>query len=99
MLKTDVLEKNTILLYVYTSDFQGWGIVPYHTERNIRVTAEIRVGSVLMRKDQNGTPTTQSWHHKIRLVIIRNTAANTLSRAQAPGAEEIAAYPAVKELY
>lgn len=101
VLKSDVLEKNTILVYVYTSDFGGWGIVPYHTERNIRVTAEVKVGSVLLRKDQDGSPTTQSWHHKIRLVIIRNTATNTLNRVQAPGAEEIAAYPAasVKALY
>ena len=74
VLTSAVLEKNTILVYVYTSDFQGWGFVPYVTERNIRVTAEVGVGKVKLRKDQNGYPSTQSWHNKVRLVLIENTA-------------------------
>jgi hypothetical protein len=75
VLTASVLANNTILVYVYTSDFGGWGQVPYATERNIRVTAEIGSGYVRLTKDQNGSPTTQSWHHKIRLVIIKNTGA------------------------
>lgn len=74
VLTSAVLEKNTILVYVYTSDFQGWGIVPYNTERNIRVTAEVGVGKIRLKKDQNGYPSTQSWHNKVRLVLIENTA-------------------------
>ncbi|MEZ2445936.1 collagen-like protein [Chitinophaga sp. RCC_12] len=82
VLTENVLNTSTILVYVYTSDFNGWGIVPYNTERNIRVTAEIGVGYVQLRKDQNGVPSTQSWHSKIRLVIIKNTATNQLTRQQ-----------------
>ncbi|WP_346318910.1 hypothetical protein [Chitinophaga sp. YIM B06452] len=98
VLTSDVLANSTILVYVMTSDFGGgWGFVPYHTERNIRVTAEVRIGSIMLRKDQNGSPTTQSWHHRIRVVIIRNTATGTLSRTQQSfSAAEISDQPAIQ---
>jgi hypothetical protein len=82
VLTANVLNTSTILVYVYTSDFNGWGMVPYYTERNIRVTAEVGIGYVLLRKDQNGSPSTQSWHTKIRVVIIKNTATSPLNRQQ-----------------
>lgn len=98
VLTTSVLANSTILVYVYTSDFAGWGQVPYATERNIRVTAEIGTGYIRLRKDQNNTPSTQSWHNKIRLVIIKNTgAAAQLSRTQeSVTVETISNYPAGK---
>ncbi|GEP97087.1 hypothetical protein [Chitinophaga cymbidii] len=96
VLTASVLENSTILVYVYTSDFSGWGMVPYHTERNIRVTAEVKVGSVLLRKDQNGTPTTQSWHHRIRLVIIANTGTAAALNRQAYTDASFNDYPAAK---
>lgn len=93
VLTSATISSSTILVYVYTSDFGGWGQVPYSTERNIRVSAEISTGRVRLRKDQNNTPTTQSWHHKLRLVIIRNSgAAGVLSR-QAFTPEMVAAVP------
>lgn len=75
VLTAAALEANTVLVYVYTSDFGGWGLVPYATERGIRVTAEVSVGAVKLRKDQNGTPTTQSWHNRVRVILIANAAA------------------------
>lgn len=96
VLTSAVLSSSTILVYVYTSDFSGWGQVPYTTERNIRVTAEVGIGYVMLRKDQNGTPSTQSWHHRLRLVIIANTgAAGELSR-QAYTNDSFNDYPAAK---
>lgn len=97
VLTADVLANSTILIYVTTSDFGGdWALVPYYTERNIRVTAEVKAGSILLRKDQNGMPSTQSWHSKLRVVIIRNTTTTgTLSRAQEPfTVAEIGSQPA-----
>ncbi|WP_157986729.1 collagen-like triple helix repeat-containing protein [Chitinophaga alhagiae] len=82
VLTANVLNASTVLVYVLTSDFGGgWGLVPYTTERNIRVTAEVAIGYIRLRKDQNNTPTTQSWHHRLRVVIIANTgAAGALNR-------------------
>ncbi|NML23097.1 hypothetical protein HHL16_19620 [Pseudoflavitalea sp. G-6-1-2] len=75
VLTAKALEENTILVYVYTSDFSGWGIVPYMTERNIRVTAMVNTGVVRIIKEQNGKPSTQSWHNKIRVVLVKNAGA------------------------
>jgi hypothetical protein len=83
VLTAAVLDNSTVLVYVYTSDFGGWGILPYHTERNITVTAEVGIGYVTLRKNQNGSPSTQSWHHKVRVVIIKNGGAGALNRVAA----------------
>lgn len=95
VLTAATLENNTILVYVYTSDFNGWGAVPYATERNIRVTAEIGVGYVRLKRDQNGTSNTQSWHNKIRLVVIKNTATDVLGRV-AENKMQYLNYPATR---
>ncbi len=71
VLTSQALANNIVLVYVYTSDFGGdWGIVPYHTERDIRLTAQVNAGSVSLSKDQDGSPSTQSWHTKLRVVLI-----------------------------
>lgn len=72
VLTSKALDENTVLVYVYTSDFNGWGIVPYVTERNIRVTATVNTGIIRIIKEQNGKPSTQSWHNKVRAVLIKN---------------------------
>jgi hypothetical protein len=78
VLTSQALQNNIALVYVYTSDFTTWGIVPYDTERDIRVTADVKVGSIVLRKDQDGGPNTQSWHNKLRLVLIPIVAAGPL---------------------
>ncbi|WP_220392875.1 hypothetical protein [Chitinophaga lutea] len=93
------ISANTILVYVATSDFGGnFGLVPYVTERNIRVTAEISTGNVRLRKDQNGTPTTQSWHSTLRLVLIQNSGAAAPLNRQAYDNDSFKDYPKEKIL-
>lgn len=81
VLTSEVLEKSTILVYVYTSDFGGdWALLPYYTERDIRCSAEVMIGKIILKKDQEGKPYTQSWHNKIKVVIIEESSSGVLSR-------------------
>jgi|SRR5690606_19971931 len=81
VLTNNVLQNSIILVYVYTSDFGGdWALVPYFTERNIRVQAEISTGKIVLKKDQDGRPSTQSWHTKIRVVIIEQSSSGNLNK-------------------
>jgi len=81
VLTNEVLQKSTILVYVYTSDFSGnWALLPYYTERRIRVQADVRVGKITLKKDQDGKPSTQSWHDKVKVVIITESSSQPLSK-------------------
>lgn len=81
VLTAEVLKNSTILVYVYTSDFNSdWALLPYYTERNIRVQAAVFTGKIILKKDQDGKPYTQSWHNKLKVVIIKETSSNPLSK-------------------
>jgi hypothetical protein len=82
VLTSDNIANNIILVYVKTTDFgSNWALVPYYTERNIRVTAEVRVGTVVLKKDQDGSASTQSSFSNLRLVLLRQTnTTQTLSK-------------------
>ena len=82
VLTSDNIANNIILVYVKTTDFgSNWALVPYYTERNIRVTAEVRVGTVVLRKDKDGSGSTQSSFSNLRLVLLRQTnTTQTLSK-------------------
>ncbi len=84
-LTTDVVNNWVNLVYVYSSDGAGpWVQLPYYTERNIRVRAEISVGLLTLKRDQDGKPFTQSWFNKVRLICIKPTSTGTISRQSAP---------------
>lgn len=76
------LDSNTALVYVYTSDFSPaqWALVPYYTERDITVTAAVSLGKITLRKNQNNAPYTQSWHYKVRLVLVPIGATGSLQK-------------------
>jgi len=81
VLTNEVLQKSTILVYVYTSDFSGnWALLPYYTERRIRVQADVRVGKITLKKDQDGKPSTQSWHDSVKVVIITESSSQPLNK-------------------
>lgn len=78
VLTAEALQNNIVLVYDYTTDFGGWGIVPYYTERNIRVTAKVAVGKITLYRDQDGMPSTQSSHQRVRVVLIPIVAGGVL---------------------
>lgn len=81
VLTSDVVNNWVNLVYVRTSDFQGaWALLPYYTERKIRVSADIAVGKIVLKRDQDGAPYTQSWHDRIRLVCIEPSSTGTIAR-------------------
>lgn len=81
VLTADALENNVILVYIKSSDFSNWAQLPYYTERNIRVQADITVGRVRLKRDQDGRPSTQSNFQSMRLAIMKKTAEKPLSVA------------------
>lgn len=86
VLTEDVVDNWVVLVYVNTSDFNqsGWALLPYYTNRNIRVTADIYTGYLLIDRDQNGAPNTQSWFNKVKLVLIKPSVTGSISRTSAP---------------
>lgn len=78
------LDSNIALVYVYTSDFTGWAQVPYHTERNITVTASVTTGKVVLKKQQDDKPSTQSWHNTLRVVLVPAAAVAPLQKQTRP---------------
>lgn len=85
VLTADVVNNWVNLVYVYTSDAAGpWAQLPYYTERDIRVRADISVGHLILKRDQDGRPETQSWFDKVRLVCIKPSSSGSLTRHSAP---------------
>lgn len=80
VLTAEVVNNWTNLVYVVSSDFSsGWALLPYYTERNIRVTATLSAGRLILKRDQDGKPSTQSNFSKVRLISIKpSEAANPL---------------------
>ena len=84
-LTEDVVNNWVYLEYVYTSDSPNpWVQLPYYTEYNIRVRADISIGLLTLKRDQDGLPSTQSWFNKVRLICIKPTSTGTISRQSAP---------------
>jgi hypothetical protein len=72
VLTDDIINNWVNLVYVKSSDFgYSWALVPYYTERNIRVTATLAVGSVTLKRDQDGVPYTQSGFSDVKVVCIQ----------------------------
>lgn len=85
VLTADVVNNWVNLVYVYTSDESGpWALLPYYTERNIRVTADIQIGHLILKRDQDGQPYTQSWFNTVKLVCIKPSASGAISRSSRP---------------
>jgi hypothetical protein len=70
VLTSDVINNWVVLVYVESTDFGYWALVPYYTERDIRVTADVEPGYVILKRDQDGQPITQSNFSALRLVLI-----------------------------
>lgn len=85
VLTDDVVNNWVNLVYVYTSDFNGpWALLPYYSQRHIRVTAEIKTGHLILKRDQNDQASTQSWFHRVRLVCIRPSSTGSIARKTGP---------------
>lgn len=68
----DIINNWVNLVYVKSSDFgYSWALLPYYTERDIRVTATLAVGSVTLKRDQDGIPYTQSGFSDVKVVCIQ----------------------------
>lgn len=79
VLTDDIINNWANFVYVTTSDFgYSWAMVPYYTERNIRVTAELSVGSVTLKRDQDGAPYTQSGFSAVKVVCIKPSTSGPL---------------------
>jgi hypothetical protein len=85
VLTSDVVNNWVNLVYVYTSDASGpWAQLPYYTERNIRVRAEINIGHLILKRDQDGRPSTQSWFNQVKLICIKPSSSGSLARKTGP---------------
>jgi hypothetical protein len=85
ILTSDVVNNWVNLVYVYTSDAAGpWAQLPYYTERDILVRAQISVGHLILTRSQDGEPSTQSWFYTVRLVCIKPSSSGSLTRHSAP---------------
>lgn len=81
ILTRDVVKNWVILVYVASSDYGfSWSLLPYYTDRNIRVQYEIREGSVIIKRDQDGKAKTQSNFSEIKIVAIQPSSTGTISQ-------------------
>ena len=79
VLTSDVISNWVVLVYVKSTDFGSqWALVPYYTERDIRVTADVEPGYVVLKRDQDGTPYTQSGFSDLKLVLIKPDTTGTI---------------------
>ncbi|MDR6785265.1 hypothetical protein ABIE26_003964 [Pedobacter africanus] len=78
-LTADVLTNNVVMVYVKSTDYADWAVLPYYTERNIRVQAEVSVGRIRLKRDQDGRPSTQSNFQNMRVVVMKKTSEKPLS--------------------
>lgn len=68
-------------MYVQSSKYGSiWSLLPYYTDRNISLQYEIREGKLILKRDQNGKPATQSYISQVRLVIIESQGFGTINR-------------------
>jgi len=79
VLTGDVTSNWVVLVYVKSTDFGSqWALVPYYTERDIRVTADVEPGYVTLKRDQDGQPYTQSGFSDLKLVLIKPDSTGTI---------------------
>ncbi|MBC9796652.1 collagen-like triple helix repeat-containing protein [Sinomicrobium weinanense] len=97
VLTAEVVDNYVILVYVRSTDYSSWALLPYYTERNIRVQANIQIGKLTLKRDQDGNPYTQSNFSKVRLVLIENTENDIIS--QMPENVDLKNYSEVKRHY
>lgn len=72
VLTADVVDNWVNLVYVKSTDFDSdWALLPYYTNRNIRVTATIKTGLLTLKRDQDGAPYTQSNFFDVKIVSIK----------------------------
>ena len=74
-----------ILVYVRSSDYAPnyWALVPYYTDRNIRVDAIVNHRSLTLKKDQNGKPYVPSVFYEVKIVTIQpSSRTEPISRIQ-----------------
>lgn len=74
-----------ILVYVRSSDYAPnyWALVPYYTDRNIRVDAIANHRSLTLKKDQNGKPYVPSVFYEVKIVTIQpSSRTEPISRIQ-----------------
>ena len=79
VLTDNIVNNWVILVYVKSTDFNGWALVPYYTERNIRVTANVYTGHIVLKRDQDGTPYTQSNFSQLKVIIMKPFSTGTLN--------------------
>lgn len=98
VLTKEVVDDWIVLVYVRSSDFSKWALLPYYTKRNIRVTSEYEIGSFSLERDQNGNPSTQSNFNEVKLVLIEPSSTGTieLTSANEPNFKD---YQAVSSYY
>lgn len=83
-LTQDVVNNWTTLVYVSSSDFSSnWALLPYYTERNIRVTATLSTGHLVLKRDQDGKPSTQSNFSTVKLITIKPSETGALQYSPA----------------
>lgn len=82
ILTKDVVKKWVVLVYVESSDYSDWALLPYYTERGIRVQVEVREGFITIKRDQNNRPITQSNFDKVKIVTIQPSSTGTISQIQ-----------------
>ncbi len=81
VLTRNAINNHVILVYVESSDFGYiWSLLPYYTDRNIRVQYDLREGLLILKRDQNGQAKTQSIFSKVRIVVIEPTSSGTINR-------------------
>lgn len=96
LLTSSIIKNAIILVYVESSDFSEWTLLPYYTDRNITVEYALFNGVLSLRRSQDGKPRTQSYFSKVKLVIIEPSSSGTIQRTAAVDYKD---YNAVKEYY
>ncbi len=80
VLTSDVVNNWVNLVYIQSTDFIGWTLLPYYTERNIQVSAAITIGQLTLMRTQDGKPETQSNFYTVKLVCIKPSSSGSLER-------------------
>jgi hypothetical protein len=79
VLTEEVVNNWVVLVYVQSTDFNGWALLPYYTNRDIQVSAKISVGFLLLDRTQDGKPQTQSNFYGVKLVLIEPSLTGNIS--------------------
>lgn len=88
-----------LLAFQDLQEMPMWLLIPspYYPDRSIRVQSHATAGKETLRKDQNGSPNTQSNFQEARIVIIKSTSTTVLNQLAAEGS--LSNYNAVKNVF